>query len=51
MAATCAPGTRHSPVGSGRFCLARSAFASCIFCRFDHMTELPCYAQGVQFWL
>ena len=45
-----APGTRHSPVGSGMFCLARSASASCIFCRFDQ-TELPCYAQGVQFWL
>ena len=31
-------------MGSGRCCLARSASASCIFCRFAHITELACYA-------
>ena len=49
MATACMPGTRHSPEGSGRCCRARSASASCIFGRFDHMAELACYAEGAQF--
>ena len=38
-----------SPVGSGRCYRARSASASCLFGRFDHVAELACYAQGAQF--
>ena len=43
-ASTCTPGTRHGLVGSGRCCQACPASASCIFCLFDHITELACYA-------